>query len=292
MTLRPGGDDHAELTEYTVGAVARLLSLPVATLRSWNQRYGIGPRQHRPGRTRYYTSGDLAVAIRMAELVRAGASPASAARAASMMLEPAPTPGDTAPVIDAAERMDIARLTSLVSAHLVHYGVCDTWNRLCRPVFHTIVERQVAGQGYIDVEHILSWAVTTSLHRGIPPLVGSGYAPRVLLACAAGEQHLLPLEVLRAALAEQRCAAVFLGANLPASALADALDRRTRGCTVVLWSQSPDTVSPDPIGVAEARGATVLLAGPGWPRTEYADGRRHLASLEGALAAITGREPQ
>ncbi|MVU77580.1 MerR family transcriptional regulator [Nocardia sp. ET3-3] len=272
--------------------MARLLSLPVATLRSWNQRYGIGPRHHRPGRTRYYTSGDLAVAIRMAEMVRAGASPAGAARAASMILEPTPTPGDTAPVIDAAERMDIAGLTSLVSAHLVHHGVCDTWNRLCRPVFHTIVERQVAGEGYIDVEHVLSWAVTTSLHRGIPPLVGSGHAPRLLLACTEGEQHLLPLEVLRAALAEQRCAAVFLGASLPAGALADALDRRTREGTVVLWSQSSDTASRDPIDAAEARGATVLLAGPGWPRTEYADGRRHLVSLEDALAAITDRDPR
>ncbi|AYF79240.1 MerR family transcriptional regulator [Nocardia yunnanensis] len=278
--------DPAALTEYTVGAVARLLDVPVATLRSWNLRYGIGPRQHRPGRTRYYTRGDLEVVLRMAALIRAGATPASAARAARVLLEPAPAPGDVGPLLAAAERMDVATLTGLVSAHLAHHGVCDTWNRLCRPAFERIVERQDAGEGYIDVEHLLSWAVATSLHRGLPPLTAR--EPRVLLACVEGEQHSLPLEVLRAALAEHRCAALLLGANLPMSALADALARRPRGCVVVLWAQRATTARVDQLEMAEGLGATVMPAGPGWPDIEAVGGRTQLSSLEDAVAVLAG----
>ncbi|WP_458689784.1 MerR family transcriptional regulator [Nocardia tengchongensis] len=286
MTPLPDTPDPDEVTEYTVGAVAGLLGVPVATLRSWNQRYGVGPRHHLPGRRRYYSAADLAVARRMAELIRAGATPASAARAALIVLEPAPEPGQVGPLLEAAERMDVAALVSLISGHLAHYGVCDTWNRLCRAVFEVIVDRQDAGRGYIDVEHLLSWAVTTSLYRGVPALVRPGREPRVLLACTAGEQHVLPLEVLRAALAERRCAALPLGACLPASALADALARRAAPGIVVLWSQTPRTATPESVRVAESHGAMVLLAGPGWPSAEFANGGRHLGSLEEALAVI------
>ncbi|MTE15221.1 MerR family transcriptional regulator [Nocardia aurantiaca] len=285
--LRPDEHDPQVVTEYTVGAVARLLGVPVATLRSWNRRYGIGPRHHVPGRHRYYTRGDLTVVIRMMELVRAGATPASAAQAARIVLEPAPVLGDFGAVLDAAERMDVPALVALVSGHLTHHGVCDTWNRVCRPAFEVVVERQAAGQGYIDVEHLLSWAVTTSLYRSVPVLVGPERELRVLLACTEGEQHTLPLEVLRAALAERRCPALLLGANLPAGALADALQRRTRRCAVVLWAQAARTATLEPIAAAEHHGAAVMLAGPGWQQTEYTCGRSHLGSLAEALTKIS-----
>lgn len=286
MTSPPDTPEPSEPTEYTVGAVARLLGVPVATLRSWNQRYGIGPRHHLPGRRRYYSVADLSVARRMTELIRAGATPASAAQAALIVLEPAPAVGEVGPLLAAAERMDIAALVSLISGHLAHHGVCDTWNRLCRPAFEVIVDRQDAGGGYIDVEHLLSWAVTTALYRGVPALVGPGRRPRVLLACTAGEQHTLPLEVLRAALAEHHCAALPLGANLPADALSDALDRQHIAEIVVLWSQTAATATAESVGVARSHGAAVLRAGPGWPAAEYSGDGRYLSSLEEALAVI------
>ncbi|WP_330180102.1 MerR family transcriptional regulator [Nocardia sp. NBC_01503] len=286
MTAPPGTPEPGESTEYTVGAVARLLGVPVATLRSWNQRYGIGPRHHLPGRHRYYSVADLSVARRMTELIRAGATPASAAQAALIVLEPAPAPGEFGPLLAAAERMDVAALVRLISGHLAHHGVCDTWNRLCRPTFEAIVDRQDAGGGYIDVEHLLSWAVLTGLYRGVPALVGPGREPRVLLACTAGERHTLPLEVLRAALAERRCAALPLGADLPAEALSDALDRQTTANVVVLWSQTAATATAESVRVAESHGVAVLRAGPGWTAAEYAGGGRYLGSLEKALAVI------
>ncbi|WP_280429513.1 MerR family transcriptional regulator [Nocardia brasiliensis] len=76
------GGSRAPAVEYTVGQAARMVGIPVATLRSWTQRYGLGPSLHRPGRHRHYSQTDLAVITRMVGLVRAGASPGNAARAA------------------------------------------------------------------------------------------------------------------------------------------------------------------------------------------------------------------
>ncbi len=274
------------VTEYTVGSVAKLLGLPVATLRSWNQRYGLGPQRHRPGRHRHYTTEDLAVVTRMVELVRAGASPVSAARAAKTVLGPAPPLGDVEPVVAAAERMDVSALLSLVTAHLAHHGVVATWNRLCRPAFGAIVDRQRRGDGYIDVEHVLSWALTTGLHRTVPAQTDKDRARPIVLACAAEEHHVLPLEVLRAALAERGRPTLMLGAAVPVDALLDALARRAGPAVVVLWSQTSDTARPEPIRIADNPAIDLVLAGPGWAGRRFAHDIRHVDSLEAALAAV------
>ncbi len=279
------------VTEYTVGSVAKLLGLPVATLRSWNQRYGLGPQRHRPGRHRHYTTEDLAVVTRMVELVRAGASPVSAARAAKTVLGPAPPLGDVEPVVAAAERMDVSALLSLVTAHLAHHGVVETWNRLCRPAFGAIVERQRRGDGYIDVEHVLSWALTTGLHRTVPALTGTARQRPIVLACAAAEQHVLPLEVLRAALAERGRPTLMLGAAVPADALLDALARRAGPAVVVLWSQTSETARPESMPNADNPAVDLVLAGPGWAGKEFAHGVRHVDSLEAALAVLDELSP-
>ncbi|MEU8899227.1 MerR family transcriptional regulator [Nocardia sp. NPDC048505] len=281
-----GDSDPEGLTEYTVGAVAQRLGIPVGTLRSWNRRYGIGPTQRNPGRHRYYTVRDIDEVSRMLELIRAGAAPAGAARAARAARRPAPVPGDVAAVVAAAEAMSVAGLTELISTHVTHYGVADTWNRLCRPAFEHIVQRQGDGGSYVEVEHLLSWAVTTSLHRASPVLARPDERPGIVLACTEGEQHVLPLEALRAALAERGCPALFLGASVPCEALVHALARRRHPSRVVLWSQAAATASRATVLAAAPFGADVLLAGPGWSGDPAFADQRHLASLDEALEVL------
>ncbi|MFE7799542.1 hypothetical protein [Nocardia sp. NPDC057440] len=127
----------------------------------------------------------------MVELVRAGASPASAAVATRAVAVPVPQLGDLAPVISAAARLDAAELLAMITAHLTHHGVGATWNRLCRPAFAEIIGKQGGGAGFVDVEHLLSWAVTSSLHRAIPLLRNVSDGPSIVLACIDGENHCL-----------------------------------------------------------------------------------------------------
>jgi DNA-binding transcriptional MerR regulator len=251
--------------EYRVTAVAQRLGIATATLRSWNRRYGIGP-QYRRGRHRYYTEADIAVTATMLELINAGASPASAARAASQAHAPLPPAGDREPLLAAAFQLDTAAVSSILEAHLRHHGVVATWDKLCRPAFADIIVKQSAGEGCIDVEHLLSWAIATSLHRAAPPPPGPARHP-IILACTSGETHSLPLEALRAALAERAIDAHMLGATVPTSALKDALLRHDQPVTVVLGALRAETARISAIHAALAGHARVLAAGPGWAGT-------------------------
>ncbi|MET0415607.1 MAG: MerR family transcriptional regulator, partial [Actinoplanes sp.] len=43
----------------TAGAVARRLGVAVTTLRTWHQRYGLGPSRHEAGHHRRYSAEDM-----------------------------------------------------------------------------------------------------------------------------------------------------------------------------------------------------------------------------------------
>jgi DNA-binding transcriptional MerR regulator len=229
--------------EFTVGAVAAMLGVPVATLRSWNRRYGIGPPTWQPGVHRRYSESEIATVRRMIELVRTGATSASAARRA--LAEADPAAEDRSTLLAAAEEFepDVA-LTVLITC-LARDGVVATWNRLCRPAFEAIV-----------------------------------------LACPAGEDHVLPLEVLRAALAERGIVALLLGAAVPDPALRAVLSHHDRSCVLLLWSQMPATATPETIRAGQRAGARVLVAGPGWSAIALPPEVAHVGSLEEAIEAV------
>ncbi len=276
-----------DATGFSVRTVAERIGIPTATLRSWNQRYGIGPSQHRRGRHRLYSEADIARLERMVVLVRGGSSPA---RAAESVRGPLPVAGDHASLLEAAFASDPTTLQSLLLAHIRAFGVVDTWDRLCRPAFAEIVQRQGAGIGCIDVEHLLSWCITAALHRAVPPPADAPATP-VLLACTSGEAHSLPLEVLRAALAERDVPATMLGPNVPTPALGDALDRSVPESVAVLWSQQESTALLSAVRTCADRGARVLLAGPGWYDIPAPDTAEIVDDLQSALAELTHAHP-
>lgn len=63
----------------TAGAVARRLGVAVTTLRTWHQRYGLGPSHHVPGHHRRYTPEDMDRLQVMRRLTAQGVAPAEAA---------------------------------------------------------------------------------------------------------------------------------------------------------------------------------------------------------------------
>ena len=244
---------------YTVRVVAERLGVPTATLRSWNQRYGVGPSEHSPGRHRLYSDTDISVARRMCELIVEGASPRSAARTAIDSIRP--TRGDSAALLDAAFDFDVFTAGLLLDRHLRHFGVLDTWDQLVRPAFDDIAQRQAEGEGCIDVEHALSWTVARSLQRY--PLAEPEDSASIILACTPRETHSLALEALRAALAQHGRGAVMLGADVPRAALVDAVQRKGRPVATMLWSQTEDTADIRTVNDLAAH-ASVSVGGPGW----------------------------
>ncbi|MFY1688674.1 MerR family transcriptional regulator [Plantactinospora sp. WMMB782] len=88
----------------SAGAVARRLGVAVTTLRSWHQRYGLGPSRHVPGRHRRYSVEDLDRLDVMARLTAEGVSPAEAARWARTAAVPGAEPDRKLPDRDVPAR--------------------------------------------------------------------------------------------------------------------------------------------------------------------------------------------
>lgn len=281
LEVRPD-DGDGYLPRYTVGVVAERLGLPIATLRSWNQRYGIGPSNHSPGRHRLYSELDIKVVEKMHGLVAAGVSPSSAARVALDAI--VPVRGDTDSLLRAAFSLDVAGVGGQMDRHLRHSGVVDTWEQLIRPAFVAIEARQADGDGCIDVEHALSWAVSRSLQR-LPGKLATNSAP-IILACTEAETHTLPLEALRAALSERGHGALMLGADVPSVALVDAIARRARPAQVVLWSQSAATADVAAAEAVLAERARLFVGGPGWASAKLPKKAIRVDSLHSAVRAV------
>ncbi|SEH86950.1 MerR HTH family regulatory protein [Mycolicibacterium rutilum] len=268
----------ADQPKYTVRVVAERVGVPTATLRSWSQRYGIGPSQHTPGTHRLYSENDVKAVQRMHELIRDGVSRRSAAQLAGESIMP--PRGDIDALLTAALDLNLLSLGRLLESHLQHFGVLDTWELVVRPAYAAIVSRQEQQGGCVDVEHALSWAVARTLQRA--PLAPAGADTSVVLACTARETHVLPLEALRAALGERGHGAVMLGADVPAWAMIDAIARLTTPVTAVLWSHTRDTADIDTVR-AVSRHAQVLLGGPGWDHVPQPAPGVRVTSLRDAL---------
>lgn len=286
---------------FSAGEVARRLGVAITTVRTWHQRYGLGPSRHAPGQHRRYTEQDLARLDVMARLTAQGLPAAEAARVA---LAHHPTTakardggGRTIPVgraepgarglARAAMRLDTLTMSEVIAGAVRERGVVDTWDQLLRPVLVGIGNRHAATGQLVEVEHLLSRSISEALAavpRPHPPPL-----PRVLLACAPEEQHSLPLEALAAALAQHNRGSRLLGARVPTAALAAAIDR-IRPTAVVVWSHTRDTGDPNHLKAAtRKRWRPVLFAaGPGWPDLPGIERPTTLADALALLLPIAG----
>ncbi len=282
---------------WRAGAVAARLGVAASTLRSWNQRYGLGPSGHHPGRHRRYTAADIARLERMRALVTTGIPPAEAARWAHRDLpdpspDPDPVPRPVPPaavtsLLVATQRLEAAAMSTALRRHLDERGVIDTWEQVCRPVLGEINRVHREQGGCIDAEHLLSWSISAALHQVVETSRVPGSRTAVL-ACVTGERHTLALEALRAALAERGTPAHMLGADTPDAALVPALIR-LRPDVLVLWAQSTSTARPSRLRVlraAEYRPGLVVAAGPGWDTERLLPGVLAVDSLGAAVHLI------
>ena len=291
----------------TAGAVARRLGVAVTTLRTWHQRYGLGPSQHVPGQHRRYTPEDMDRLQVMRRLTAQGVPPAEAAawaRRTPVPVDGGPTghrsrdgggtaiaTGRAGPaargLARATMRMDAPAQRDILEMSLDSLGVVEAWEQVILPVLIGIGERFESTRRFVEVEHLISRSITEAL--AAVPRPPSDQLPRVLLAAADEEQHTLPLEALSAALAEIGVPCRLLGARVPPTALADALTR-TGPAAVVLWSSIPRTADPEQLRrvlAAPHPPVVVAAAGPGWAHRELPAGVPQLNSLAEAVRVVS-----
>ncbi|HEY0448292.1 MerR family transcriptional regulator [Actinophytocola sp.] len=300
--------DDREEDEPTlpVAAVARRLGVAPATLRTWDRRYGIGPREHTTGRHRRYAPADVARLELMQQALLRGATPAEAAGYA-LRHAPAPEVHVLAPresreqgipaagprssavvgLSRAALAMDAVATQQLIADRIADLGVVAVWDDVLRPVLSALAARWVQSGECVEVEHLVHECALAAM-IGATPVVTAPRNPRpVLLCCAPDERHSLPLYVLRAALAAAGIGTQMLGAALPAEALAAAV-RRTGPAAVAVWAQLPRHGVADVFErVPRTRARVRLFAcGPGWFTTDLPDRVDRLEDLAGAVHRI------
>jgi MerR family transcriptional regulator, light-induced transcriptional regulator len=196
-----------------------------------------------------------------------------------------PVRSDTESLLTAAFDLDFASAGTFLDRHLRHYGVVETWDQWIRPAFVAIEARQADGEGCIDVEHALSWAVARSLQR-LPVASLNGSAATILASCG-GETHTLALEALRAALGERGYGTLMLGGDVPCTALTGAIERTTRETTVVLWAQTGRTADVEMARAVTAARARLMVGGPGWKAIRLPRKAKRIDSLGAAVQQLS-----
>jgi MerR family transcriptional regulator, light-induced transcriptional regulator len=309
-----------------VAAAARRLGVAPGTLRTWDRRYGIGPSGHAPGRHRRYSRYDVARLELMQRALVRGVSPSDAARYALAaplseprdargsssggfaVVPPDPPAGDGRARVGgrvlrlpgaaprarglgrAALALDATAVAEVLSESIEGDGVEATWDEVVRPVLVAVGEHWEHTGAGVEVEHLVSECVSRVLGAATARRAvraGTYDARPVVIAAMPGELHCLPILALSAALAERGVPHRYLGADLPADALA-AATRRTGPIAVVLWSQRAPTADVDVLAAlphTRLRPRT-FVAGPGWDGVEVPQQMMRLASLGGAVAAL------
>ncbi|MFE2722171.1 MerR family transcriptional regulator [Kitasatospora sp. NPDC059327] len=320
----PGSHGLTEAGEST-GAVARRLGVSPTTIRSWERRYGIGPSDRAPGHHRRWRPRDIAVLEAMCRLTARGIPPGEAARtvlavdagpasppaAAEETVEDAADTSETGRgpggsralrlgtvsplcrgLARAAVRLDAPEVARVLREAMDALGAVDAWTEVMMPALRAAGRKwAVDGEQYIEVEHLLSWHVSTVLRDAAVRPVAPRPVPPVILAAMPTELHTLPLDATAAGLAENGLPFRMLSAAVPPQALLEAV-RRTGPGAVMLWSQDRGTADRRLLLSAAERAwgpsgsrvrALVVAAGPGWDRARLPAGVACPRSLAGAL---------
>lgn len=301
------GSERMGKPHLSVAAVARMLGIAPATLRTWDRRYGIGPSAHAPGRHRRYSPEDVARLETMRHALVRGVGPAEAAHYALTTADGRPMPavadararaGGTMLPLPGAGRyarglgraalaLDFAAARTVLVEALDALGLVATWDEVVRPVLAAVAQRWAVTGAGVEVEHLLSQSVAAVFSAYDVVRKGAPDGRSVLLAGMPGEQHVLPLLVLGVALGDECVPVRPMGMDLPCPALVAAV-RRIAPAAVVLWSQLPDTADVALLGaLPETRPrARTFVAGPGWDDVKIPGRVSRLTSLVEAIDAL------
>jgi methanogenic corrinoid protein MtbC1 len=186
----------------------------------------------------------------------------------------------------AAMSLDAHEATRLLRDCVRTVGVLMSWETMVMPVLAAIGERwQRTGEG-VEVEHTFSEAVLGVL-RGVCADMGRPRNTRpVLLCCAEGDYHTLPLHALAAALAEEGIDSRMLGNGMPAKDLVASV-RRCGPAVVFLFARMPVEDATVLEELPRQRPTPrVIVGGQGWDPCQLPGGVLRVSTLSAAVGEV------
>jgi MerR family transcriptional regulator, light-induced transcriptional regulator len=249
-----------------IGELSRRVGVAPELLRTWERRYGLLHPARTGGGTRLYSAEDERRVRAMQAHLANGLSAAEAARLAYVS-ETAAERGDAIPrgveeLREALDAMDADAAHAILDRLLASFTLETVLSDVLLPYLHELGERWRSGEASIAQEHLASnllRARLLALARGWE----RGEGRTALLACAAGEQHDLPLIAFGLALRGRGWRIVFLGADTPAASIADTAER-LRPALIVVSSVTPRGFRREADTLAAlARGHRLAIGGAG-----------------------------
>jgi DNA-binding transcriptional MerR regulator len=261
---------------FTVKRAAELTGVSPATLRAWEQRYGLAAPARTGAGYRLYDDAAVGRIRAMKAMVDAGWAPREAAARLEEDGLRAAVAGSSAESRDGPEGPhdpggpdgrgspdeDLVAAALDMDGPALERGldrafgagpletVLDDW---LMPFLQMVGERWADGRVGVATEHLLSAAVQRRLATALADAPDPRpHAPRVVVGLPRGSRHELGALACAAVLRRRGVAVAYAGADLPASAWVDAMDRH--GATVALLAV------PTPDDVVAARDTVDVLA--------------------------------
>jgi DNA-binding transcriptional MerR regulator/methylmalonyl-CoA mutase cobalamin-binding subunit len=216
---------------YPLRAAARITGLSPALLRAWESRYGAVEPRRTPGGTRRYSAEDLERLRWLKSAVDAGHRIGTIAECDIEELKRCATVVGEAPddrleeVLHAISLLDAPDVQRIISQQFSLLGAERFAREFAMPLAQQIGQRWADSRITVAAEHLATGILRSVLGSALQPTALSLRGPCVVFATPAGERHELGLQMVAVAALGAGASPVYLGADLPADALADAAVR-------------------------------------------------------------------
>jgi DNA-binding transcriptional MerR regulator len=196
----------------SIGQVSQLLGVPVPTLRSWHERYGIGMPDRTTGGHRRYAEPQVRALRELIDGVTRGIAPSTTAQTLLRLRSDPVAP--VALLVTLLQRIDVddgTGMMSVLDAAEAQYGTEQAVHRVLIPAMCEIGLHWERGAVGISREIL----ATATLRRWVAWRTGTVHrlGAAVLLVPAPGNAHTFALEAFGMLLGQHGCSTRELGAN-------------------------------------------------------------------------------
>lgn len=260
---------------YNTQAVVQLTGVPAPTVRAWERRYGAPKPARLAGGQRLYSEWDVAVVRWLRDCTRQGLSVSHAVRLLQARQAPAAAPWADegrslvrlhTELLARLEAFDAAGAERVLSEAFALHPVEAVCLELIQPVLVEIGERWHQGTLSVAAEHFATGLLRRHLFALLRAYEGAASGAPLLLACAAEELHEMGLLLVALFLSRRGWPVVYLGPDVPPTALREAA-QQLRPRLVVLSASTVETA-------AQLRAAIAALETLPAPRPPVAYGGR------------------
>ncbi len=217
---------------YRIQTVAEMTSVPAATLRAWERRYGIPSPERTESSYRLYSDRDVELIRKLRSLRESGMAPAEAARVVhrganqeGVVAEADPFSTARDAIVAAVEDFDPRNLEAVVRRSMFLGSSTVIFEEILAPAMREIGDKWHAGEMTVAQEHLASEVLAAAAAEMLRLVRVEDRERTAVLACFADEDHAFPLYGVAFRMVQWGYRPVVLGLRTPPEAVADAVER-------------------------------------------------------------------